>query len=188
MTAALRQIATGRNVLIALGVVAILVLLSNLVLVPVYRVASAGFVPLDLQFPLSQTTIAFQRGAFGPGIYEAYLWFAILDWLSAVAMAVATVVLWSWLSVRAPDGFDGSIVAAGILFLPVLTALSDFAENIYFMRLVTADSHDPQHELTLMALVAHRFHYVLNMVVNGVTLGMFVLAAVATFLRRGRRR
>ncbi len=182
----LRRYASGRNVLISLGMVIALVLLFNFALFPAYRAVSSGFDPMDVQFPLTWEMVAIERGAFGPGIQEAYLQFSSVDCIFPIASAIFTVLFWGWLAAKAPHPLFERSFRHGMLALPFLAALCDLAENVGFLILVFADPRDPLHDITRATLAVHAAKYVLVNVNNLLTVMMVVIAVVVRWGRRSK--
>jgi hypothetical protein len=182
----LRRHASGRNVLIGLGVVLALVLIFDVLLMPAYRAVSSGFDPMDVQFPLTREMVAIQRGAFGPGIQAAYLQFAAVDFVFPLANAVFFALLWSWLAAKGPHPLIERSFGHGLLALPFVAALIDWAENVGFLMLVFADPHDPLHDVTVATLAVHRAKFVMVTVNNVLT--VLIAALAATRWLRARKR
>jgi hypothetical protein len=181
-----RQHATGRHVLISLAVVAVLAALSHVLLVPAYREAAAGFVPLDMQYPLTPFMIAIQRGAFDIAVHGAYLRFACLNIIFAMTFAVFLCLLWSWLAAQVPNTFAPHALNYGLLLLPPVQALVSVADTVCLAQLVFAESHDPLHALTDATLQVHRVRYLLTTVTDAVTLGLVALVVIIRFRGRGQ--
>jgi hypothetical protein len=155
MFVAIHRSATTRNLLAAFVALGIVTLLSDFVVIPVYRGFASGLTPLNLQYRLTWEMIAIQRGTFSPGIETAYLAFAVLDLVWQAALAVFLALLWAWIMDRSPRPLASDMW----LLYPVIPALLGIAESIGISRLVLADSHLPLHDLTDAVLSIHRYKF-----------------------------
>lgn len=181
MFAFFRQHATGRSIVISFAVVAALAGLSQFVLVPAYG-DTAGFVPMDLQHPLTREMVAFQRGALGPGAHAAYLRFAVVNILSAMAVAVFVSLLWCWLALQAPQTFATPALHYGLLLLPAVSAVCTIADTTCIAQLVFADTRDPMHAFTDTTLMVHAVDNLLNIAVRAISIGLAALALISMLM------
>lgn len=186
MIAFLRRLATPRCLFVAFLVVVILTALIDLIAVPAFRGVASGFVPFNLQNPLSTVMVAFERGALSQGVASRYLRFALLEGMYGLAYAWFTILLWCWLSARAPATFANRMLSYGLWALPVLGVALGMSESLLFMKLIAANARDPQHELTVAALGVHRAKYVIDMVTYAFTAAFVINALAAQFMRRSR--
>ena len=184
MIAFLRRLATPRTLFIAFLVVVILMALIDLIAVPAFRRVASGFVPFNLQNPLSAVMVAFERGALGPGTASRYFRFAALQGLYGLVYAWFTILLWCWLSARSPHTLADRVMTYGVLALPVLGAVLGMVESVLFMKLIVANPRDPQHDLTVTALAIHRAKFVIDTLTYAFTAAFIVTAIAGKLMRR----
>lgn len=181
----LRRRATTRNVIFFLVLGGLLWLAQMLIFYPAYRAVASGFPPMDVQFPLSAAMMAFQRGAFGPGIQLAYLQVATIDFLFAISYATGLALIWCWMADRAHSPLVERSMARGLLLFPFILAAVDCAENICFLMLIFSSPRDPQHDLTATAIMVHDAKHVAMLIVQVVTMWIAAIFGLVEF-RRGR--
>ncbi|MBL8644484.1 MAG: hypothetical protein JNK21_11175 [Rhodospirillaceae bacterium] len=176
--------ASGRNVLLCLALIVLSVLIFNLVLTPIYQSVSAGFVPFDLQFPLSQEMIVIQLGAMTPATPRAYLNFAVLDFAFPLFGAAFFILLWAWLVNKSTSGALRGVYRRGWWIWALFPAVCDLAENVAFLSILF--SHPIILPDTLeFAIDVHRGKMVFMAIAQAITVAV-VLAAGIAYLRRPR--
>lgn len=182
LSAHIRSRASARAVLIAFAVQMALLALMILVLVPQYQRASGGFVPFDLQVPLTQGMIAIQRGAFSDGTLAAYLRFAAADTLFPPAAALVLILLWAGLVGRAGHARLVRWYDEGLWLAALIPMLFDWAENVLFIRIVAAA--EPLPEVFDLAVAVHRAKDFALSLTAAITVALAVGAALGWLRRR----
>ena len=100
------------------------------VFIPGYRAVASGFPPMDMQVPLTETMMAFQRGAFSPGVQLAYLQYAAVEYLFAANYALGLALVWCWMAQRAQSPLLERSIARGLLFFPLILAAASAADTL----------------------------------------------------------
>ena len=180
-----RRLATSRNVLFFLVFGGLLWLAQLVFFTPGYRAVASGFPPMNVQFPLSAAMMAFQRGAFGPGLPLAALQYATVDYLIAANYAFGLGLLWCWMADRSNSPLLERSIARGLLLFPLILAGLDWAENSCFLLIAFANPRDPQHDLTATTLMIHNARHVALLVNQLVTLWIAAIFGLAS-IKRGR--
>ncbi len=183
MNARFRSLATDRNVVALFLGLCVTLLVTHVLIVPVYKVFASGFAPLDVQYPLTQEMVAIQRGAMGAGVETVYLAFALLDVATQWVIAVFFALLWAWITVKVPHPSFDRLLSRGLLLFPFLVAVCDIGENAGFALLVIADPHDPLHDITRLTLSVHRVRVLLGDATMAITI---VLISFGAYFRRQR--
>jgi hypothetical protein len=171
--------ATGRNVLIALALMAVTGL-SFRVLIPPYE-AAAGFMPFDMQFPLTREMIVIQLGAFNDGTFAAYVPFAAVDMFFPLFGSLFTLLTWAWLINRNGAAWLMAAYRSGWWIWATFPALCDLSENVLFLRILAQPQ--PPVDLIDLAVVVHRGKLVFLSISQGVTV-LLILLTLAIMLRR----
>jgi len=150
--------------------------------------ASTGFVPLDLQFPLKPQTVAIQLGAYtGSDVERLYSAFALVDAMFAVAMAAAVTLSWLWLSVRTPNPLFASMKRGGLFLVPLVAGLLDVAENVGFHRLIAGVHGEAYANTIQFTTTLHDVKASLIYIRDVVTIGFVGLTLLLLWRRRGVR-
>jgi hypothetical protein len=176
---------TGRNVLIAFALMA-LSGASFGVLTPIYRNV-AGFEPFDMQFPLTKESMIIQFGAFGDGVFAAYLPFAAVDMFFPIFGAAFTVLLWGWLATRSGAAFLSAAYRGGWWIWGAFPAVCDLWENVLFLRLLSAYPRLLPDAIDT-AVAVHRGKLVLLSIAQGITAALIVVTLALLLRRRLARR
>ncbi|MDX2225206.1 MAG: hypothetical protein SFV21_20785 [Rhodospirillaceae bacterium] len=182
LSAYLRSLATSRAVLIAFAVQMALLAAMLWLLVPQYQRATGGFVPFDLQVPLTQEMIGIQRGAFSEETLSAYLRFAATDFLFPPAAAVTLILLWAWLVNRAGVAKLVRWYDDGLWLAALIPMALDLAENVLFTRIIAAPV--PLPATVDLAVSVHRAKDFALSLTAAVTVALAVGAALGWFRRR----
>lgn len=191
LTAYLKGRATGRAVAASVILAALLYLLRDAVLVPYFRDVT-GFVPFDVQFPLTRFMMAIQLGAYhSPAAARvAYLPFLVIDVLYAFASAASLMFLWTWLFMRQPNQIFDFLERGAVVLVPAYTLICDVGENIAFAWLV-GDRSGEGHPIGFwLAEVIHGVRGALldlQMILTGVFVIIFVFTATREGLGRAER-
>ncbi len=130
--------ASGRRVILCLALVIFSILIFNLVLTPIYQSVSAGFVPFDLQFPLSIEMIVIQLGAMTDATPKAYLNFAILDFAFPLFGASFFILFWAWLATKSRSPALVGLYRRGWWIFALFPCFCDWAENVAFLQILFA--------------------------------------------------
>ena len=178
----LQSKATGRNVLIALGLLLAIGLSFNLIFTPIYQQAAAGFAPFDVQFPLTREMIIIQLGAAGENTFAAYLPFAILDMPFPIIAGTFTALFWAWLIAKAGSASLRGAYQRGWWIWAFFPVACDLAENYAFLSILHAHP-EPLIDMIDFAVVVHRGKFVFVAISQGVTLVLMV-ATLVMWLRR----
>jgi hypothetical protein len=185
MKARLRDHATDRNVVVLFLALCATLLVTRVLIIPVYQTFAAGFAPLDMQFPLTREMVAIQRGAMGPGVETVYLAFSLVDVATQWVTAIFFALFWLWITVKVPHPSFDRLLARGLLLVPFLAPICDVGENIGFAILVIANPHDPLHDITRATLLLHNVRVWLGDATMAITI---VLIGFAAYFRRQRNR
>lgn len=168
--------ASGRNVLISLALLAICILIFNLFLTPLYQEVSSGFIPLDLQFPLSREMIVIQLGAMTPLSSRAYGYFAALDMIFPPLSAAAFILLWAWLAEKSGSAALVAAYRRGWWIWAIFPCLCDWAENVAFVSIIFGHPViNP--DMIEAAIVAHRGKAVFFAIAQVISAALVVVAA-----------
>jgi hypothetical protein len=186
LSAYLRSRAGSRAVLAAFAVQMALLAVMILVLVPQYQRVSGGFVPFDLQVPLTQEMIAIQRGAFSEATPAAYLKFAAADVVFPPAAAAFLILLWAWLVNRAGHAKLAQWYDEGLWLAALIPMAFDWAENVLFVRIVAAP--EPLPAAFDLAVSVHRAKDFALSLTAAITVALAVGAALGWLRRRRARR
>lgn len=182
LAAYIKAHATGRAVAAAMMLCLLLAVLLRVVLVPYFKSAT-GFVPFDMQFPLSHYTIPIQLGAYGNAAAGAYLPFLMVDLLLASISAGALMLLWGWLF-RAPSAAFGFFERGGIFLVPIYTLVCDVCENVAFARLVARSlAGEAYADAIQFAVIVHRLRGALLDLQVILTVTFVIIFAVACLRR-----
>ncbi len=150
--------------------------------------ASTGFVPFDLQFPLRAPTIAIQLGAYAsPSIEKLYSAFALVDAMFAVAAAAAVALSWLWLSARAPNPLFSFLSRGGIFFIPLVAGILDVVENAGFYRLIHGLKGEAYAQTIEITATVHQVKAALMYVRDYLTVLFAAVALIVLWLRRRTR-
>ncbi len=170
--------ASGRNVLVCLVLVVLSILIFNLILTPVYQSVSAGFVPFDLQFPLSREMIVIQLGAMTAATPKAYLNFAILDFVFPIFGAAFLILYWAWLAQKSLSPALKGIYRRGWWIWALFPCVCDLGENVAFLSILF--SHPLiQPDTIEFAIIVHRAKNVFLAIAQFITLCAMLAAGVA---------
>jgi hypothetical protein len=183
LSAFLLSKSTGRNVLIALALLVFCIGLFNVVLTPMYQNVSAGFVPFDLQFPLTREMIIIQLGAMSGASPSAYMRFAAVDMAFPVIGAALTVLFWGWLVVKSGSATLTAAFQRGWWIWAVFPAVCDLSENVLFLRIIAAHP-EPALEAIELAIPVHRGKLVFLSINQIITGGLIVVTLVMRLRRK----
>ena len=168
---------TGRNVLIAFGLVVVSVAMFNFVLTPAYQSVSAGFVPFDLQFPLTREMIIIQLGAMSEDSFDAYVRFAMFDMAFPIFGAAFFVLFWAWLVTQSTSAVLMAFYRRGWWIWALFPAVCDLAENILFLQIINRHP-DPVLNLIEWAVDVHRGKLVFMSVAQVISVVLILLTMV----------
>jgi hypothetical protein len=132
----IRARASGRNVLLWLGLTVFWIGLFGVILVPAFAAATSGYRPVDLALPTTPELIFEQLPLYTEASFRAYAWFAVFDFLYPPTLAMFFASFWAWMINRTPNRIFSALQAKGILVLPFLAALFDGSENIGFLIVI----------------------------------------------------
>ncbi len=155
MSAFLLAKATGRNVLMALGLVALVVAAFNFFFTPHYQAASSGFVPFDMQFPLTREMIIIQLGAMTDAGPAAYVLFAAADMAFPLIAAAFTILFWAWLVTKSGSAALLAAFGRGWWIWALFPALCDLGENVAFLKIILSHPEPMLREIDV-AVLLHR--------------------------------
>ncbi len=128
--------ASGRNVLLALGVAVLAFALMAAVIAPAFQNATNGLRPFDLNFGVSAQVVYRDLPVYTDRSRAIYLLFAAADYVYPAAAAMFFALLWAWMFDKAPCRFFERLTGAGILTFPFLFALVDWLENAGFLFVI----------------------------------------------------
>lgn len=182
LAAYIKARATGRAVAAAMVLCLLLALMLRAVLVPYFRSAT-GFVPFDMQFPLSHYTIPIQLGAYSTAAAAAYLPFLMVDLLLATVSAGALMLLWGWLF-RVSSPVFAFFERGGIFLVPIYTLICDVGENVAFARLVARGlAGEAYSDAIQIAVIVHRLRGALLDLQVILTVTFVIVFAIACLRR-----
>jgi len=178
---------TGRGFFAIAAVAAVLGLLARFALAPVYRDLT-GFLPFDLQVPLSRFMIGVELGAFdGASAISAYVIFAAIHFAFGIAVAALFTLLWAWLFSLTSSRVFAFLKRGGILMVPWYVVIVDLLGKVGFYRLL-GGLQWPAYALTIeLCAPLHRFKFAMADIRNYVTIA-FVLIVVVDIVRRRNAR
>jgi len=175
--------ASGRNVLIALGLLVACIAAFNLILTPMYQAVSAGFVPFDLQYPLTREMIIIQLGAMSERSAGAYLNFALLDMFFPPIATWFTVLLWAWLVGKSGSKTLVEAFQRGWWMWAVFPCLCDWAENAAFLTIILGHP-EPMPRAIEAAVDVHRAKMLFLTVIQTLTAGLVIVVAIMRLRRK----
>jgi len=188
MTPGRKGWSVGRGLLAATVTGATLGLVENLSLVPAYREIT-GFVPFDLQFPLSNFMIGVELGAFNKAAaLDVYKVFAAVDVVYMAAVAAMFTLLWIWLFSLVPLRFFTFLKRGGILMIPTYVVVLDIVTKTGFFRLLQGLSGEDFTDTIEFCTIVHRLKYAVIDIRNYVTIAFVLVAVTYVILRRRARR
>ncbi len=165
--------ASGRRVVLCLALVVLSILIFNLVLTPIYQSVSAGFVPFDLQFPLSLEMIVIQLGAMTDATPNAYLGFAILDFAFPLFGAVFFILFWAWLVNKSRSPALVGLYHRGWWIFALFPCFCDWAENVAFLLILF--SHPIiRPEAMMFAIDVHKGKMVFMAIAQAMTVALLI--------------
>ncbi|MBL8629729.1 MAG: hypothetical protein JNM81_08885 [Rhodospirillaceae bacterium] len=170
--------ASGRRVVLCLALVVLSILIFNLILTPMYQTVSAGFVPFDLQFPLTREMIVIQLGAMSELTPKAYLNFAILDFAFPFFGATFFVLFWAWLVAKSRSAMLTGFYRRGWWIWAIFPCLCDWAENVAFLSILFA--HPIIQPDTLgFAIDAHKAKMVFMAIAQAMSVALLIGSGLA---------
>lgn len=177
------EFSKGRGIMAAGAAAAVLWLVARTVLVPAYRDIT-GFVPFDLQSPLSHVMIGVELGAFEErAALGAYAAFAAVDFALGIAKAALFIFVWMWLFDSAPTRIFSFLRRGGILLLPLYVVILDGAAKVGFHRLLQGLSGEALSATIEYCATVHRLHMAVADIRNLLTAVFLALAAAVTVRR-----
>ena len=163
----------------------VLYLVERFTLAPMYR-AATGFLPFDLQRPLSHFMIGIELGAFDKGAaLEIYTAFATIDVALMLAKAAAITLLWLWLFEKAPQRLFNFLKRGGVAMVPSYVVILDGAAKAGFHRLLQGLSGEALTETIEFCATIHRLQLAVADIRNGLTVLFIALAGVKLFFGTG---
>jgi len=174
---------TGRNVLIALGLLVACIGLFNVVFTPMYQSVAAGFVPFDLQFPLTREMIIIQLGATSDGALAAYTRFAVVDTFFPVIAAVFTILLWGWLVQKSDARILVAAYERGWWIWALFPAVCDLSENYFFLKILSTYP-EPALDAIESVIPLHRGKLVFLSINQAATVALIVVTVVMRLRRK----
>jgi hypothetical protein len=175
--------ASGRNVLIALALLALCIAAFNLILTPMYQAVSSDFVPFDLQYPLTREMIIIQLGAMSERSAGAYVNFAALDILFPPVAAWVTVLLWAWLVNKSGSTRLREAFGRGWWIWALFPCLCDWGENAAFLSIILGHP-EPMPRSIEAAVDLHRGKMVFLTINQALTAGLAITVAVMRLRRK----
>lgn len=159
-------------------------MIVRLLLVPEYREVT-GFLPFDLQSPLSPVMIGVELGAFEKGAAaQIYRIFAGVDFAAGLFIAFLFSALWAWIFTKAPTRVFDFLKRGGILMMPAYVVVLDAITKVGYARILGFDA--PGYgEIIAFCATVHRLKFALIDIRNYVTVAFLLIAAIA-LLRRFR--
>lgn len=176
--------ATGRNVLIAFVLMAASGLSFNF-LIPPYQEAAAGFMPFDMQFPLTREMVIIQLGAFNESTLAAYIPFAAVDMFFPVFGSAFTLLLWAWLIGKGGAAWLTAAFRSGWWIWATFPAVCDLSENVFFLQVLAARPQPPV-DLIDLAVVVHRAKLVFLSIAQGTSAALILVTLVLIWRRRAK--
>ena len=178
---------TGRGFFAIAAVAAVLGLISNYVVAPAYR-EIAGFLPFDLQYPLSRFMIGVELGTFdGATAIKAYVLFAAVHFALGIVVAALFTLFWAWLFLKVPTRLFSFLRRGGILMVPWYVVPVDLLGKIGFFRLLGGLSWPP-YDLTIeLCAPINRFKFAMVDIRNYLTVAFVLVIVVGILLRRAAK-
>ena len=174
----LASFATVRGLIISAGVTGALGLASRLALSANYR-GITGFLPFDLQFPLSAFMVAVELGAFDKGVaLSSYAYFAIVDIAFVLATAWLFTLYWTWLFIKSPTRLFTFLVRGGIQLLPSYIVVLDLAAKAGFFRVLGSPAGHSSSAGIEFTIAVHRLKYAVIDIRNLLTVAFLLAIAL----------
>lgn len=175
--------ASGRRILLILALVGLCLVAFNLILTPTYQAVSAGFVPFDLQFPLSRESIVIQFGAMSEASLRAYINFALIDFIFPPLGAAFLVLFWAWLVQKGGSPILIGFYRRGWWVWAIFPCLCDWAENVTFLSLFLArPAIDP--DMLELAVDVHRAKFVFLAIAQSVTVALVLTTGLQRLFKK----
>ena len=184
MSAFLLAKATGRNVLIALGLVVLWIGAFNFFFTPHYQAVSSGFVPFDMQFPLSREMIIIQLGAMTDAAPAAYVLFAAADMPFPLIASALTILFWAWLVTKSGSPALLGAFQRGWWIWGLFPAICDLGENVFFLGIILKHP-EPMLSWIEKAIYVHRGKAAFLAMNQAATIALMIVTAVMWV--RGKR-
>lgn len=134
--------ASGRNLLVMLGITVLSFWLMAGVITPAFQEATSGLRPFDLNFGISAEKMYADLPLYTDQSRRLYVWFALADFVYPAAASAFFALLWAWLFKKSPFPFYARLTAAGVLMVPFMFALVDWLENLGFLWVVFQYPHE----------------------------------------------
>jgi len=158
--------------------------LSRFVFAENYR-AQTGFLPFDLQFPLTQFMIGIELGAFKRGTAtSAYVAFVAANLAYIVALAWFFTALWMWIFTKQPNRVFHFLTRGGILMMPTYIVVMDIAAKVCFYMIVEGHRTDLYADIVAVAVTIHRLKFAVIDIRDYLTLGFLAAAALSILHKR----
>lgn len=169
--------------MVATGALSVLLQIFQWMVAAPYFENTAGFTPLDIQFPLGSVAVAIQLGAYGEGATSAYIVFAACEILASLTVAIFFTVLWRWMFSVSPIGTFLFLQRGGILFTPFAAPLCDIAETAGFMSLISGVPGSLYESTMELSVLMHRLKFAFQDIRIYFTL-FFASAMLVYFVKR----
>lgn len=192
LTEALKSGVTLRALIIAAATAGSLGLLARFVFSPLYH-GVTGFLPFDVQSPLSKIMIAVELGAFDKdAALTPYMLFAGIDLAYGLATAALFTLAWMWLFAKYPRGSGASVLfdflrRGGIAMLPSYVVVLDIVSKIGFFRLIGGLSGEDYAGAVEFCATVHRLKFALADIRNYLTVSFLIAVAVGLLFARTSR-
>ena len=181
---------TGRGFFAIAAVAAVLGLLAHFALAPAYRELT-GFLPFDLQYPLSRFMIGVELGAFdGANAIKSYVVFAAVHFAFGIAVAAVFTLLWAWLFSMTSSRVIAFLRRGGILMVPWYVVIVDLLGKVGFFRLLGGLAWPDHATAVELCAPLHRFKFAMMDIRNYVTIALVLVVVVDVVMRKnaGRNR
>lgn len=144
-----------------------------------------GFIPFDLQARLNQGMLVIQMGAArGHPLSRLYGAFVMSDIPISLVLAFATVAVWRWLHLKAPNRAYDLLAAGGIMLLPVAVAAVEMAEHRVVFDVLQNRGRAGYAEAVELLVTVHNVKMALAFMRDGATVVFVAATAILVFLRR----
>jgi hypothetical protein len=178
----------ARGFVIIAALAAALGLAARYIFAPMYM-EIAGFLPFDLQFPLSRFMIGVELGTFeGAVAIKPYVLFAVVHFGYVAAVAALFTLFWRWLLTTSATRMLVFFRRGGILMIPSYVVVVDLLAKVGFFRLLGGfDWPSPGLAVDVCASI-HRFKFAMVDIRNYLTIAFILVVLLDLVMRRGARR
>ena len=135
-----------------------------------------GYIPLDLQFPLTVDHIFEQLPAYNSDSKRWYQIFGFMDFIFPPLASLFVVMLWGVIIKYFASPFLLSMGKRGWLLLPMISALLDWLENIGLLYVVTIFPEVEAYGVAEIAVNLRLLKLASLAILSGLTIVIFIIS------------